>query len=181
MSKLSVVIAHVPQSNLDVRLDKCIQSLGGNYDELVLVINDGIGFGKAYNRGFKYATGDYILAVSNDTVVLDGNIRDLCVPDVVTSPVVNEIMREDFWACFFCQPRNIMEQMKGFDESFGFAYYEDNDLTKRIKQAHISMAGIPTVKIEHEGGATIRTISTTDENMKIGRKRYVEKWGDDLG
>lgn len=177
MPKISVVLAHVPAPNLDVRLDKCLKSLKG-YDELVLVLNDGIGFGKAFNRGFKYATGDYIIAVSNDTVLEKGNLQELCMPDVVTSPMINNVVRDnEFWACFFCWPRNVYESIGGFDESFGLAYYEDTDLRERFKQADIPMVGVPTVKVYHEGGATVKTISNEDENMKIGEKRFIEKYG----
>ncbi len=177
MPKLSVVVAHVPGITLDIRLSNCLESLKGQYEELILVVNEGIGFGKAFNYGFKYATGDYIAAVSNDTVLLEGNLSDLCVPDTVTSPMVNSVLRDEFWACFFVWPRNVYEKVGGFDETFGLAYYEDLALEEEFKKHNIPMKGVLTVRIGHEGGATVKTISDEDTNMAIGRKRFIEKYG----
>src|SRR5690348_7090023 len=119
---ISLIVPHVPFSKqADEMLDKCVRSLSG-YDEFILVVNDAIGYGAAFNRGLKYAKGDFFLCVSNDTELTSGDIKDLCIDGVVTTPLVNGNQMQ--FGCFFCMPRKIYEKIGGFDERFRGAYYE---------------------------------------------------------
>jgi GT2 family glycosyltransferase len=176
MSKISVVIPHVPKTKeLDESLDRCVKSLKG-YDELILVINDGIGFGKSFNRGFKYSKGDFIYAISNDTELIEGNLADLVDPDAVTAPMVNGRV-QPFWGCFFVMPRWVYEKTGGFDEDFGLAYYEDNDFILRLKKFGIPMKAVPSVKISHEGGKTVKALGKEQEAAAFGKEVFEKKHG----
>lgn len=170
---ISCVIAHVPKTPaLETMLSNCLASLT-HYDELILVINDGIGYGAAFNRGFKHARGDYIIAVSNDTVLKAGKLEDLCDPEAVTYSADAQ------WGCFFCLPRWIYEKVGGFDETFGKAYYEDLDYLKRLERWGIPVKRVESVKVEHVGGATVKALDIESESAAIGRQRYVEKYGEE--
>ena len=132
--RLSVIIPHWPiHPDVEPLLDRCVKSLSG-HDELVVVVNDGIGFAAAVNLGLRTARGDFMAVVSNDTVWRHGNLLDMCVPGAVTSPKLNDAI-QDFWGCFFVVPRDVYVKVGPLDERFGLAYYEDNDYVRRLGKA----------------------------------------------
>lgn len=58
MPKISVIIPHYyGLPDVDEALNNCIKSLI-DYDELIILANDGMGYGAAVNAGLKLATGD---------------------------------------------------------------------------------------------------------------------------
>ncbi len=171
---ISLIIPHVSYSTeADKMLDRCVKSLSG-YDELILVLNEGIGYGKSFNRGMRMAKGDYLVCVSNDTELKKGLIQDLLNPTCITTPLVNENQTQ--FGCFFCYPRGLYEQIGGFDERFEGAYFEDDDLLKRWKEAGIEVKRVDTVKITHTGGVTVKALMNENELMDRNRKLFQEKW-----
>jgi len=173
--KTSLCVAHVPSPQLDTMLDTCLASAKG-YDELVLVVNDGIGYGAAFNRAFKYARGEYLVLLSNDVVIRSGTIEDLIDPEAVTCPVVNGKAQE-FWGCMFCLPRWVYEKIGGFDERFGIAYFEDDDYIFRLREAGIPMRSVDKVQVEHAGGVTVKHLGAESHSYYESRQRFIEKWG----
>jgi GT2 family glycosyltransferase len=169
---VSIVIPHAPlNKGLDDRLDTCIESLKGNYDELILVINDGIGYGKSFNRGFKYCKGDFIIGVSNDTKLIEGNIRNMCDERAVT------FSENAQWGCFFCIPRWIHYNMCGFREEFGLAYWEDEDYLLRLESQCIPLRRVKGIIVEHEGGVTVKALNKEAESYQYGEKIFKKLWG----
>ena len=73
MPKLSVVIPYyeIDSGKRDV-LKRCIDSIKGQYDELILVWNQGAGFVPAVNKGYELASGDFIALVCDDVVLKKG-------------------------------------------------------------------------------------------------------------
>lgn len=170
-NKISVVVPHVPISEeFEKMLDNCLGSIRGEYDELILVINNGEGYGKSFNRGFKQATGDYIFAISNDTFLEQGTLGDMCDPNAVTFSSSHQ------WGCFFCLPRWVYEKIGGFDESFGLAYFEDDDYIMRLQDANIPILRVSNVVIDHVGGATVKGLDKETEASAFGREMFIKKW-----
>lgn len=174
MEKISVVIPHYSFSEeINLKLKKCTQSLVGA-DEVLIIVNDKIGFGKAVNIGLKIASGDYICVVNNDVEVI-GNIRDLCIPDTVTSPVVNGRVQV-FWGCFFVLPRSVYEKVGGFDEDFEVGYFEDDALIVTLQRAGIPMKSVSTVQVKTDGGSTMDSLPERniifEKNQKIFNQKY---------
>ena len=158
-------------------LERCLHSLKGQYDELILVINDGIGFGAAVNRGLKWASGDFLLIVNNDTVLRKGKLKDLFLNDRVTVPL---IQGQPDWKprCFYCMPRSVYEKVGGYDERFEIGYFEDDDLIKRWELAKISIEQVKAIEVIHQdgGGLTIKQLGE-EENFNRNKTRFQEKWG----
>lgn len=175
---LSVVIPHWPMKPEihDPLLERCVKSLP-HVDEFVVVVNDGIGFAKAVNRGMRLAKGDYIAVLNNDIVWESGDIRDLCIPGVVTSPVVNG-RNQPFWGCFFVVPRTVYETVGGLDERYGMAYYEDDDYIMGLKTSGISMRGVDACRVWTEGGQTFRHLDPKEKSELFIRNRDIfnSKW-----
>ncbi len=182
MAKLSVIIPHYPYGDeINNKLDECRSKLE-NYDELVLVVNQGIGFAKAVNLGFKMAKGDFLLLVSNDVIYTGGDIRDLCDPEAVTCPVVNG-RRQEFYGCTFCLPRWVYEKIcalrggKQFlDEQFDIGFFEDDNLIMELRQLNIPMRSVKTVSAVTQGSQTMKIFGSADP-YNNNRARFIKKWG----
>ncbi len=175
MPKISVIIPHYPlNEELNTKLDECVKSLKG-YNELILVVNQGIGFGKAVNWGLRMAKGDYLIVVSNDDTV-EGNLEDLCDFQSVTTPIVNNI-KQEFWGTMFCLPRWVYDKIGGFDEQFELAFFEDDDYIMRLRQAKIPMKPCETVKVRTLGSQTVKAMDINPYNDN--RQKFIKKWGVD--
>lgn len=177
--KLSVVIPHWPIApELETYLSACCESLPP-VDEIIIVVNDGIGFAAAVNRGLRIAHGDYIAVVSNDIVWKDGDINDLCIPGKVTSPLMNgERNRHNFWGTFFVLPREVYQKIGPLDERFTLAYYEDDDYIRRLQMEDIEIKCIESCHITSEGGRTMRLVdyNARHEANVRNKQLFEDKW-----
>jgi GT2 family glycosyltransferase len=174
---LSVVIPHWSKSSeLDYYLERCVKSLKG-HNEVIVYANEGIGFAKALNGGLRLAHGDYILALNNDVFLDYGDLKDLCIPNVVTSPTLNS-KAQNFWGSAFCLPRTIYKKVGPYSEEYGMGYFEDDDYIERLKQAGVEMRCIESVNFLHpKGGSTMETLYDRDKIFKDNRNKFLEKWG----
>lgn len=154
-------------------MEECVNSLRG-YDELILIVNDGIGFAKAVNKGLRLAKGDHIMVVNDDIRWVEGDLRDLC-RDYVTSPKVNAVS-QDFWGCFFCLPRKVLKEVGYLDERFEMGYFEDDDYKLRIERAGFKMKCVESCNIETKGGDTMNNLPNRDEIFKSNEKLFKEKY-----
>ena len=170
---ISVIIPHWPKNDyVNGLLENCRKTLTG-YDELILVVNEGIGFGAAINWGFKMAKGDYLVLVSNDVEI--GDVSKLCDPDAVTCPIVNGL-KQEFWGCCFCLPRWVYEKVGGFDEQFKMAFFEDDDYIMRFRQAGIPMR-YKEVEAKTLGGQTLKDMPEKNDFYNENREKFMKKWG----
>lgn len=175
MAKTSVIIPHWPWGEeIQEKLRQCVQSLSGA-DEVLIVVNDKIGFAKAVNQGLRSATGDYLIVLNNDTIV-SGDLHDLCIEGTVTSPLVNG-MEKSFWGACFCIPREVYEKVGGLDEDFKVGYFEDDAYIITLERAGVPMGGVRTVNISTQGGATMQTLEDRDEIFKTNQEIFRKKYG----
>ena len=185
MSRLSVVIPFwSKEGHFDTMLADCVRSLRGQFDELIVVSNqpDEEGralFSKWVNLGLRLASGDYTLVLNSDTL-LDpaSNLRDLCVPDTITCPIVNG---DDypFWGCAFCIPRTVYAAHGGLDEAFK-GYFEDLDYCVRMYQAGVPIRSVKNVHLAHVGGHSYKqglAVSRMEqENEAIFLRKHGRVW-----
>lgn len=172
--RISLIVPHWPiRPEVDGLLKRCIQSIPA--DEKIIIVNEGTGMGKAINKGFELATGDYFLVSNNDCELVEGDIYDLCDPKAICIPD----MMEGQWElprAFYCFPREIYDLVGGYDEEFGVGYWEDDDLIKRWKEAGIQFIQKP-VKVKHNPGTTLDTMPNRDKIFSENKERYEGKWG----
>jgi len=155
----------------------CTNSLKG-YDSLVVLAGRQSSLPLAWNMCLDMAFGmgaDYCI-VSNDDVILDkGSLQNLCVPDAVLSPRVNNGVFKIFHAHMFALPKKIFEKVGRFDERFR-VYWSDTDYAKRLKDAGVSVGIADSVNILHkEPGRTIGSLAGITEQSD--KEAFVEKWG----
>jgi len=90
------------------------------------------GFTKNVNRGWKMATGDYVMIASSDTWLRKGKLDDLCIPGKVTSPhIANQGI--DFLAGpFWCAPKKVTEE-RGYLREEMHTYSSDSEYDARVR------------------------------------------------
>ena len=179
--KLSVVIPHhYGLNNVEEPLKRCISHLKGHH-ELIVIANDGIGYGAAVNMGMSYATGDHIFVCNNDTWLVEGTLRDLCL-NVITVPKISPEPKDRMPRAAFCIPKWVYDRFLEvygyfFDERFEIGYWEDDDLIYRIREQGLEARYIEHVHLFHQdgGGLSMKQMGEQhfyDENKKI----FEEKW-----
>jgi GT2 family glycosyltransferase len=182
---LSVVIPHWPlDEETDEALRLCVASFPPECERIV-VVNDGTGFARNVNVGLRVATGDYVAIVNNDCRLTDGDVYDLCVPEVVTSPLVigarqgygESIEPGSLHFCFCVVPRPVLDRVGFLDERFEQAYWEDDDFLARLRQAGVPTRQVASVRVQHVGGLTTVKIPEHREWLEANARKFHEKWG----
>ena len=177
-----MVIPHWPlDDEVDASLEACIASLPSDSEKLVIV-NEGTGFGRNVNIGLRLAGGQYIAVVTNDSRIVEGDMYELCLPGVVTSPIVLEkpgVEPGGFHGAFWVAPREVIERVGPFDERFVGAFFEDNDYLERIRQAQIPTRQIPSVRVwSRRTGLTMSKLPDKGTGwLAENQVRFAEKWG----
>lgn len=174
---ISVVIPHYPLTeNHNQAFRRCVDSIWGA-DEIIAIVNNGMGFAPAMNLGISLARGDYVVLANNDLVFGDWHIEELCRHDAVTFPIINNIVQEFTGACLMLPRKIIKNQLQGqvYDERFKIGYWEDVDLWTRLKEAQVPIEQLPyNVSHPHPGMTMEHMPSETDY---VNRQVYLEKHG----
>lgn len=180
---ISLVIPHMPSPETDAALDNCIKSFQNQYDELIVVANDGMGYGPAVNLGLKYSTGSHIVVSNNDIELVKGNIKDLCWQIGFAVPLITPEPRDYLPRPIFGMPRwaydHIIERDGFFyDPRYEKGYFEDDDLHQRIKDIPVITELGVWVHHAHGGGLTMKQVGEQewfDKNQKV----FNDKWSPD--
>lgn len=178
---LSVIVPFFPGRNLEhvPMLHECLSTLTG-HDEVLVMANEPTPDGRAQfsryvNLGLRLARGDFRLVLNSDTKLLAGTLRDLCVPGVITTPVING-EAPPFHGCAFCVPRTVLEKHGGLDEGF-IGNWEDLDFALRMYRAGVPMESVTTVSLWHQGGATYQHLNQMEMMHGENERRFLERWG----
>lgn len=180
--KISVVIPHMyGLPGIDHILRRCVKSMIG-HDEIIVVANDGLGYGAACNLGMRLAHGDFIVLANNDCQLKYGSLRDLAVWGKITVPRIEPPARDDLPRPFFCVPRPIYEKFYEedgdfFDERFEGGYFEDDDLHWRMREKGIQSQVVEDVVVDHlgGGGTTMKQVGE-DKYYVANLERFNQKW-----
>ena len=108
------------------------------------------------------------------------NFGKFCNPD---RPEYNYLRDVDYCsgACV-AVPRQLFEELGGFDQHFSPAYYEDTDLAFRIRARGLRTVYQPLSQIIHYEGLTSGTdIALGEKKHQVtNRIRFLERWGEVL-
>ena len=180
--KLSVVVPHWPiDDEVDEALRRCLASLPADCEKLVIV-NEGTGFGPNVNLGLRLASGEFVAVTGNDTLVVEGDIYELCIPGKVASPVVEGkpgIEPGGFHGAFWVAAREVIERVGPLDERFEGAFFEDDDYLQRLRAAGIPTVQISSVRVESKRiGLTMSKVpEQANAWYAANERRFTEKWG----
>ncbi|MEK6274749.1 MAG: hypothetical protein AABM30_05355 [Actinomycetota bacterium] len=179
---LSVVIPHWPiDDEVNDALRLCLASLPADCEKIV-VVNEGTGFARNVNLGITLAICEYIAVMGNDSVLLDGNFYDLCVPGTVASPLVAGkpgIEPGGLHGACWVAPRDVLDRVGLLDERFEGAFFEDDDFLERLREAGVSRQQVSSVRIESRRiGLTMSKVpDKADAWYEANERRFAQKWG----
>lgn len=71
----------------------------------------------------------------------------------------------------------MLDRVGFLDERFEQAYWEDDDLLARLRQAGISTRQVASVQVEHIGGLTTVKLPEHRRWLELNGRRFEEKWG----
>lgn len=126
------------------RKSKWLMDLADTY----IYNSDNVGFTKNVNRGWKYALAngaDYVGIVNSDTYWLKGDLNDLCIPNMVTSPILENqtFHKYQLRGSFFVVPKSVSNKFGFLDESMK-TYCSDQDyadktidIFKEVESVHV--------------------------------------------
>lgn len=175
--KLSVIIPFYYGKPDKVKmLHDCIESLGDEPDEILVIGNTHAGLPWSLNKGLKAASGEFLMILSDDMVKISGNLLDLCHDNLVTHPLVNGT--PSIFGGAMCLPRAVYEDVGEYDENFLQGYYDDDDMIKRIENAGYERRMVETVNMYHpDPGNTLGSL--VNQAIMAANKSYFErKWGE---
>lgn len=157
-------------------IDACINSMKGQYDELIVVDQLWDNLAKKINWGIEQAKSEFVVVCNDDITLVVGNLKDLCNGDVV-SPAVQEGTFKQFHAHCWCVSRDKYWQVSGMDEGYDGFYYDDSDLWMRFITAGYKVDINPNVVISHSHpGTTLKTLQRA-ERESFNKERFIEIWG----
>lgn len=138
---------------------------------------DNVGFTKNVNRGWKYALAngaDYVGIVNSDTYWLSGNIQDLCVPDKITSPILENqtFPRPQLRGSFFVVPKTVSDRIGFLDETMK-TYFSDQEYADKTMDI---FQEIDTVRVYHLCAESMKTYDWRKEDDDSDKAAYHSKY-----
>lgn len=162
---------------------------------------------KSWNHGIRRASHcDYILIVNDDISLSDVSIDRLATylaqnpqtalvsaSDVRDEGISNlgvrdfrpaeryELLPSPHFSCFMVTNK-LLDQVGEFDENFTPAYYEDNDMTRRIVLSEYEIGRLYCAPFYHHGSVTRYKKGVSDADHAAfdrNRQYFMQKWGGD--
>lgn len=177
MPSISVVIPTLRVGDL---LDKCIASIDGYYDELIVVDDKIDNLAKKINKGMGKATKDYIVVSNDDVILSKGSLDDLCKEGKVVSPKIQGGTPKVFHHHMYCIPRDVYKEIGPYHEGYKRFYFDDSDYWMKLLKAGYEPELSDEVMIIHDHPAsTIKTLGRDEEGFKNNRELFIERWGEE--
>lgn len=77
-------------------------------------------------------------------------------------------------------PRSLFEELGGFDPAF-FMYYEETELTSRVRNRGYSVYSVPQARITHFKGGSLENMDSVKEVVYTSKYLYMKKVHGDAG
>ena len=157
------------------------------------------GFSEPHRQAFSKADGEFFAVMNNDLEVCQGWAEEMLLPFQEDEKVVQVGLKrtccaldnegtgmpsndepEYMEASFMIVRAPVVRRLPGglFDPIFRFAYYEDSDLSLRIRVAGFKIRAVD-LPITHLGAATARIVRNVDlDGYKLRNKHvFQNRWG----
>ena len=153
-----IVIENTEDLNLKKKIEK-------KFTNSKVILNSNKGFGAANNLGVKIAKTKYVLITSPDVILKKNTIKNLFIAAdklknnfSILSPVSTRFKNKTLvetklaYGYSFLVERKKFKRVGGFDSKF-FLYYEDEDLSKRMKKKYGKIYLVHNARVNQlEGG-----------------------------
>ncbi|GIW70222.1 MAG: hypothetical protein KatS3mg101_0969 [Patescibacteria group bacterium] len=92
--KISLVIPHY-EVNLEKRelLLRCLSSVAGQYDELIIIAEKRFNLASKINDGLRKTSGEFIIVSNDDIKLIKGTLSDLCDENCCYNPYGSRFVR----------------------------------------------------------------------------------------
>jgi GT2 family glycosyltransferase len=108
------------------------------------------GFTDSVNLAIQVSSYDFVMCVNNDIKLVSGDLKDLCVKDVVTSPrIENQPTIQNFAGSFFCLPKQVVDKVGFLDERL-VMYCSDTEYKQRLARFGVKMTTVSSVVVTHK-------------------------------
>ncbi|REL38921.1 glycosyltransferase [Rhodohalobacter sp. SW132] len=188
----------IDNASIDDTFDYLEQLAESNFFNLKTITNSSnAGFAASVNQGISKAKGDFILVMHNDVELEDGILETLSEAfqqssDIaLAAPLINDtdltaqqpeqqpgeqyVQTDTVDSCCFMVKNGFSFQ---FDESYGLAYFEMDDLCKQIRENDYQIAVASGVTVTHHKGTTIQKMGFTLTPPRKWKNREIfhKKW-----
>jgi GT2 family glycosyltransferase len=75
-------------------------------------------------------------------------------------------------------PRQLFLELGGFDEAYAPAYFEDCDLSLRVRRGGRKVVYVPGSVVVHHLSVTTSSLGAKDRQIEANRRLLLERWGD---
>ncbi len=153
----------------------------GALDELARTFTELPGIGVA---GAKLINTDGTLQEAGGIIQRLGNGLNWGLGGVAADPQYCYLRDADYVSgAALMIPRTLFGTMRGFDEIYAPAYYEDTDLCFKVRQAGLRVVVQPLAEVVHHGGATSGAIGApggVKRYQSINQRKFLRRWNDVL-
>ena len=129
--------------------------------------------------GAKLYFEDGSLQEAGGIVWSDGSALNYGRGDDPRRPEYNHVRDADYCSgAAIMLPRSLWRELRGFDDHYGRAYYEDTDLAMRVRDAGYRVLYQPFARVIHAEGATSGTDPASGEKryQAENRLKFLERW-----
>ena len=75
-------------------------------------------------------------------------------------------------------PRDLFLELGGFGEAYAPAYFEDCDLSLRVRSRGRKVVYVPGSVVVHHLSVTTSALGAKERQIEVNRRRLLERWGD---
>jgi len=123
-----------------------------------------------------FKNNDYAL-ILNDDVYLGKKLHEI-EEYLKKKKLKNTFIRSTPDWCAYLMPKNVYEEVGGFDECFYPAYYEDKSYEYRMKLNRILPVKSPFFNpVIYNSSQTMKKYPELQEFSKSNKQKYIEMWG----
>ena len=150
-----------------------------------------LGFGPAVNQGLRAASGEWLVVMNNDVVVLGGWLETMQGAWHADTGVVSSHLHDHdpehkagrqachggyMFGALWLTRREVVDEIGYISEEYAFpGYWEDRDYWKRLEAAGFGLAKAGWCL--HVGNATSGKVPEFKAAFAANKKLFLEKWG----
>lgn len=176
---ISVIIPY-RETDPDKRavLATMVNSIAGQYDDLVIVKEEWDNLASKINLGLRRAKSDWLIVANDDLELVKGALADLCVDKTVTCPLINGGVFKTFHGHCWCFHRQMYANIGPMFEGYSKFYYDDSDYWMTIESKGYPIRTVEAVDFLHkEPGRTLKFLGG-DAVMAQNRDIFISRWGE---
>jgi len=178
--KISVVIPYLEvDPGKKAVLKRCIDSMKGQYYEVIVVPDDIKNLARKINKGLLLSTGDYIMVCNDDIIMDKGTLKDMCLENYVVTPFVNGKSEKLFHAHMWTMSRKTLSDVGLIWEGYDRFYFDDSDYWMQIEARGYKIKQLESVNILHVHPSRTASSILTEEMITNNRRLFIQRWGMD--